>query len=64
MLLDLKSKGNSSGLRREINKYFINKSSPDYLNDPQLWSQVKKIGGKVIEEFVMLNEGADINFST
>lgn len=34
MLLDLKSKGNSSGLRREINKYFINKSSPDYLNDP------------------------------
>jgi hypothetical protein len=32
----------------------MDKNSPDYLNDPQLWMRVKKIGGKVIEEFLML----------
>lgn len=54
MLADLKSKGNSNELRKEITKYFIDRSSPSYIGDPELWNKVKRIGGKVIEEFIML----------
>ena len=54
MIAEVKAMGADEELRRLINRYFVDKSSADHQTDPNLWKRVCGLGGRVIEEFMML----------
>ena len=54
MIAEVKSTGVDEELRKLISRFFMDKESRDYQNDPNLWQRVKGLGGRIIEEFTML----------
>ena len=48
MFSDLRNSGKEEELRKKIEQYFINKRSPNFIEDKDFWMEVKKIGGPVI----------------
>lgn len=53
LLKELKTRNQTSKLRSEITKYFVDKESGYYIDDSSLRAKVRQLGGSVIEEFVL-----------
>ena len=49
MLKELKMRGQFDKLRREITKYFVDKTSEYYENDGEIRKKVREIGGNIIQ---------------